>query len=112
EHQGLRAGAIVWTPVLVERQQECGGLAGARLGLANDVTAIAGDGDKGGLNGGRLMISSEVEGFQQSRREIHAVEAAHRFHNFNGTQKTILFSNIMTASLRIIAPALDHTRSL
>ena len=65
QDEGLRAGLVVVAPGVEEGQQERGGLAGAGLGLADDVAAGEGFGDEGGLNRGGFAVAGAVESGQQ-----------------------------------------------
>src|SRR6266550_2973436 len=61
QHEGLRPRLISIAPVIQERQQESGRLAGAGLRLADDVPAGQGDGDERGLNGSGFKVTSAVQ---------------------------------------------------
>jgi len=51
------------------RDGECGGFAGAGLGLANDVLSLHEDRDGFGLNRSGLLETKVIDGFEQFRRK-------------------------------------------
>ena len=68
EDDGLRAGGpFNVSPAVEEGDQKGGGLARARLRLADHVAAGEGFRDQGGLDGGRVCVADSTEGREDIR---------------------------------------------
>ena len=65
---------------------EGGGLSGASLGLAHQITPGKEYGDRGGLNRGGLFESELGHGLENFRRETQAVEALF-FHKMRSLRR-------------------------
>src|SRR5262249_59429181 len=73
-----------------ERQQERCRLAGAGLGLTNNIAAGKRFRDESGLNRGRLGVFSSLQGRQNRRGKSQRVEAVLRLHHQGSRQIDLL----------------------
>ena len=81
---------------LQQRQGETGGLAGASLGAAHDITAGHDDGDGLGLNRGGFGVAVVYDGAQQLGQQAQFVErfASRRWWDGGGGGDAGCFSSL------------------
>ena len=82
-------GSFVVAPAIEERQQERGGLAGAGLGLADDVAAVEGRAESRRPESASAQSTWLRQSGENGRRKRNGAEPASRFRQ-NGSRQIIL----------------------
>ncbi len=86
------ARALRASSISIKRDAERGGLAGSRLGLADDVESVECLGNEGRLNGGGRQIPGVLEGLEHGGAQAHREEPERGFL-CNTSNQSILHRN-------------------